>query len=55
MADYIPAPDAEFDSWQENCVTYAAANSVTQGLDPWSTFGPFRPPRRPRTLIATAI
>jgi hypothetical protein len=34
MADYIPAPDAQFDSWQVNWVTYAAANAVALGLDP---------------------
>ena len=34
MADYIPAPDAEFDSWQVNWVTYAAANAVALALDP---------------------
>ncbi len=34
MADYIPAPDAEFDSWQVNWVTYAAANAAALGLDP---------------------
>ena len=33
MADYIPAPDAEFDSWQVNWVTYAAANAAALGLD----------------------
>lgn len=26
MADYIPAPDAEFNAWQTNFVTYATAN-----------------------------
>ena len=31
MADYIPAPDAEFDSWQVNWVTYAAANAAALG------------------------
>ncbi len=34
MADYIPAPDAEFDGWQANWVTYAVANAVALGLDP---------------------
>ncbi len=34
MADYIPAPDAEFDSWQVNWVTFAVANAVALGLDP---------------------
>ena len=34
MADYIPAPDAEFDGWQVNWVTYATANAVALGLDP---------------------
>jgi hypothetical protein len=32
--DYIPAPDAEFDGWQANWVTYAAANAAALGLDP---------------------
>ena len=32
--DCVPAPDAEFDSWQVNWVTYAAANAVALGLDP---------------------
>jgi len=34
MADYIPAPDAEFDSWQVNWVTFAVANAVALGLAP---------------------
>ena len=34
MADYIPAPDAEFDGWQANWVTFAVANAVALGLDP---------------------
>ena len=34
MADYIPAPDAEFDGWQANWVTYAVANALALGLDP---------------------
>lgn len=32
MADYIPAPDAAFDTWQENFVTYASANLAALGL-----------------------
>ena len=32
MADYIPAPDAEFNSWQVNFVTYANANLAALGL-----------------------
>ena len=34
MPDYIPRPDAEFDGWQQNWVTYAAANAAALGLDP---------------------
>lgn len=33
MADYIPAPDAEFNSWQANFVDYANANLAALGLD----------------------
>ena len=32
--NYIPRPDAEFDGWQVNWVTFAAANAVALGLDP---------------------
>lgn len=32
MADYIPPPDAAFDTWQENFVTYANANLAALGL-----------------------
>ncbi len=32
MADYIPAADPEFNSWQENFVTYAADNMAALGL-----------------------
>ena len=32
--DYVPGPDAEFDSWQQNWLTYAAANAAALGLDP---------------------
>lgn len=32
--DYIPRPDAEFDGWQANWVTYAVANDAALGLDP---------------------
>ena len=32
MADYIPAPDAEFNAWLSNFVTYASANEVALGL-----------------------
>ncbi len=28
MADYVSAPDAELDGWQENCVTFAAASAA---------------------------
>ena len=34
MPDYIPRPDAEFDSWQTTWLTYAAANAAALGLDP---------------------
>ncbi len=34
MAGYVPAADAPFDGWQENWVTYAAANAAALGLDP---------------------
>jgi hypothetical protein len=34
MAGYVPAADAEFDGWQENWVTFAAANAAALGLDP---------------------
>ena len=34
MADYIPAPDAEFNAWQLNFVTYANANQLALGLVP---------------------
>ena len=26
MADYVPGPDATFQAWQSNFVTYASAN-----------------------------
>ena len=40
MADYIPAPDAEFNSWQVNFVTYANANLAgsPRRLD-WASWG----------------
>lgn len=31
--DYVPAPDADFDSWQVNCVTFAAAIAAALGPD----------------------
>ncbi len=34
MPDYIPSPDGDFDTWQDNFVTYAAANAAALGLDP---------------------
>ena len=34
--DYVPAPDADFDGWQANWVTFAVANAVALGLDPIS-------------------
>ncbi|HYF13860.1 MAG TPA: hypothetical protein VD971_02175 [Phycisphaerales bacterium] len=32
MADYIPGPDADFNVWQNNFVTYANANLAALGL-----------------------
>lgn len=32
MADYIPAPDADFHAWQLNFVSYASANLAALGL-----------------------
>ncbi|MFO0376588.1 MAG: hypothetical protein ACK51N_06025, partial [bacterium] len=32
MADYIPGPDASFQAWQSNFVTYANANLTALGL-----------------------
>src|SRR4051812_1901598 len=32
MADYIPAPDGDFDSYQAAFITYAAANFAALGL-----------------------
>ncbi len=32
MPDYIPAPDAEFNAWQANFVSYANANLAAIGL-----------------------
>ena len=34
MADYIPAADGDFDSWQTNFLAYATANAAALGLDP---------------------
>ena len=34
MADYIPAPDGDFDAWQANFIAYASANAAALGLDP---------------------
>ncbi len=34
MTDYIPAPDAEFNAWQQNFVTYANTNLAALGLVP---------------------
>lgn len=34
MSDYIPRPDGDFDMWQKNFVTYAAANAAALGLLP---------------------
>ena len=31
-ADYIPAPDTDFNNWQTNFVTYANANLAAIGL-----------------------
>lgn len=40
MADYIPAPDAEFNAWQENFMAYATANAAALGLDPVADVAP---------------
>ena len=32
IADYIPGPDANFQAWQSNFVTYANANLAALGL-----------------------
>lgn len=32
MADYIPGPDASFQAWQSNFVTYANTNLAALGL-----------------------
>lgn len=32
MADYIPGPDANFQSWQDNFLTYAMANLAALGI-----------------------
>lgn len=32
MADYIPGPDADFNAWLANFVTYANANLAALGL-----------------------
>ena len=32
MADYMPGPDADFNAWQSNFVTYANANLAALGL-----------------------
>ncbi len=32
MADYIPAADAEFNTWRQNFVTYPSAHVVDLGL-----------------------
>ncbi len=34
MPDYIPQSDGNFDAWQINFITYAAANAAALGLDP---------------------
>jgi hypothetical protein len=34
MPDYIPSGDAEFDTYQQSFITYAAANTVAIGLVP---------------------
>ncbi len=34
MADYIPGPDADFQAWVANFVTYASANMAALGLVP---------------------
>ncbi len=34
MPDCIPQSDGDFDAWQINFITYAAANAAALGLDP---------------------
>lgn len=40
MADYIPSPDGDFDTWQQAFVTYLSANAVALGLDPLTDIPP---------------
>jgi len=34
MPDYIPGSDADFDSWQDNFISYASAHAADLGIDP---------------------
>lgn len=34
MADYLPGPDADFQAWVANFITYATANTAALGLTP---------------------
>lgn len=51
MADYIPGPDASFQAWQSNFVTYANANLAALGL----TAADMAPVTAAQTTWATAF
>lgn len=51
MADYIPGPDANFQAWQSNFVTYANANLAALGL----TAADMAPITAAQTTWATAF
>lgn len=51
MADYIPGPDASFQAWQSNFVTYANANLAALGL----TAADMTPITAAQTTWATAF
>ena len=51
MADYIPGPDANFQAWQSNFVTYANANLAALGL----TAADLAPITAAQTTWATAF
>ncbi len=70
MVDYIPGPDARFQSWLDNFVTYASANLglvvgnltvITTTLTAWDgkagSIGPLQPtsPRPGRDSNALAL
>ena len=49
-ADYIPAPDTDFNNWQTNFVTYANAHLAALGL----VAGDMSQTRRGGTPVTTA-